>query len=472
MSFSPTVNQAPATGADAWILVITALLAAGWTLPQWSNSVVVKQTGVPVAADLQNQFAWFRLRSPADPNSGQHREFVVQNGQVGAPYYNWEYKYSARAGFVYQQLPGTFQTSNGSTTINLSVSQTIKTTQAITFANQPGVAYYLTANLNDGTTATLTSPFTGASNNFNTASSQQSIAATATLTNGLTTFTFSTNVTIPAGAAIVFAQQAAVTYYMSNSLVAGTAGILTAPYGGAGGAGIAVKISTCGPTDTPVASDEVSWPNSFDTTGILGYVSHLGSFNFPFPNDASYKFHMMVGDSAENYSWCFIMVNNASTTQEYAMAMDILNPWAGSADLDPCICLGMIGANSWLPSNLNNGGAMGHMSAIEGTPSGGYAGFASHSFRAQYCTCPNFRALPANSWSGSNPAIIPLWFSFYQGTHSFFGVGVRGWSKLMIADETSTARTNMDLATITSPGDHIWVNGFMLPWPTGVAVVA
>jgi hypothetical protein len=483
MAFSPTVNQAPATGADVWNIFITALLAAGWTLPQFSDGQQIYNSGTPTVAQLKNQYCWFRLRSPADPNTGQFREMVVQSNNTGSPYYAWEYKYSAAAGFDYTELLGTVQTTNGSTTINFSVWQTINTSQGLVFANQPGVVYYLATNINNALTATLSTSFTGTTDNFNTVSPLQPLvysnsvtAVTASVNNGLTGFTLSANVTLPAGAAIVIGITPNVTYYLAAPIVNGTTGNFTVPFAGTTSTANSVKTNAPTAIDTPVAEDEVSWPQNFNTTGILGFESHTGNFSFLWPFDDTYKMHMMVGDIASNYSWYFIFVTNSSTTIDIGMGMDILNPWVGAADPDPCVLIVDQSGNAWAHTSLNAGNtALSHnpgAASIVGTPYGGYAGFQSRSFVQTNIVLPMFRSLPANSWSGNNPSAVPLWFNYYQGQRTFSAVGVRGWSQLMIADLADTSRTNMDLVQITNPGDHIWVNGSLLPWPTGVAVVS
>jgi hypothetical protein len=472
MAFTYTVNQVPATGADAWVVAITALVAGGWTVPTWSDGTTVHNTSQPTAANLKILHSWFRMRSPADPNTGQHREFIVQNGQTGT-FDAWGVKYSPIAGFVSTQLLGLAQVANGSTTVTFTVPQTIKTTQAITFASQPTVAYYVTANTADSKTATLTVAYSGTSNNFTTTAASQPLLGTVTVTNGLTSVTFSQNQTIPAGSTLVFSAQPAVTYYLASSITAATAANTTVAYSGTGGSGGTTNSNAPTPVNAPSALDENSWPNTSSITGILGFFSGTtGQFSFIFANDNTYKMHMAVGDSSSNYSWYYTMVTNSTTTQIWGMGMDILTPWAGTSDVDPCICIGVQGSNSWLPSSMSNGGAQAHAGGIEATPLSGFAGVAGHSFQNASVVTPVFRALPLNSWSGSIPIITPIWISSYQGANSFQGVGVRGWSQLMLADLSSPARTNMDLFTITNPGDHIWVNGVLLPWPTGVAVVS
>jgi hypothetical protein len=86
MAWTYDVNKTPATGADIWIEVITTLITAGWTLPQWSAGDYPRNSGTPTAANIKNYQSWFRMRSPADPTTGVHREFVVQNGQGSASY--------------------------------------------------------------------------------------------------------------------------------------------------------------------------------------------------------------------------------------------------------------------------------------------------------------------------------------------------------------------------------------------------
>lgn len=67
----------------------------------------------------------------------------------------------SRRGFV--SFSGTFSVTNGSANITSSTVHTLKSGQLIQFASQPGIFYTVSSGMN-GTTATLSTPYTGTTN--------------------------------------------------------------------------------------------------------------------------------------------------------------------------------------------------------------------------------------------------------------------------------------------------------------------
>jgi hypothetical protein len=327
MAWTYSVNNTPATGADAWIIIVSTLTSAGWTIPQWSDGSTVHTTGSPVAANLKNLNSWVRMQQPAI--NGQTREFVVQNGKATTSYSQWAVKYSARA----------------------------------TFTNYAGSS-----------------------------------------------------------------------------------------------------------VNAPSATDEVNWTNEFGgTAGILGNSSSTtGNFTGTFngATDGSFRLHMAAGDASQNYSFYWVCSTNTTTNMLGGMMLDVPNAWAGSSDLDPACIYGYTsGGNTFTPAQINNNNTYGHTGQILNSTTS----VASISFQELVASCPNLRALPVNSWSGNVPLLVPLWIAYYQ-SNSLRAAAVRGWSKTLIWDLGSAARTNYDLFTVSATGDHIWINGSLLPWPSGTAV--
>jgi hypothetical protein len=84
-------------------LLITTLLAAGWTKPADSDGTTYSAIGTQVtsggsgANGFNNFSTWIRVRAPAV--NGQNREFVFQRSGGGDGRF-WRIKYSAGAGFT------------------------------------------------------------------------------------------------------------------------------------------------------------------------------------------------------------------------------------------------------------------------------------------------------------------------------------------------------------------------------------
>jgi hypothetical protein len=157
-------------------------------------------------------------------------------------------------------LAGTVTVTNASASITFSTAQTLPQGQALVFSDQPGVVYYLAAAIAAGTAGTLTQTYSGTGGagkltrlapyqpvlggislfdplgveqNYVTWSLPTVLSGTVSVTNGSASITFSVAQTLPAGAALVFSSQNGVQYFLAAAVNAGTAGTLTAVYGGA-----------------------------------------------------------------------------------------------------------------------------------------------------------------------------------------------------------------------------------------------
>lgn len=106
MAYTFSVNNTPATGAEAIWLLVTTLVAAGWVVKSDSDGATYAPAGGQVtgsgggAHGLANPNAWIRIQAPAT-NGGsvlnQHRELTFQRG---ADSRYWRLKYSASANFT------------------------------------------------------------------------------------------------------------------------------------------------------------------------------------------------------------------------------------------------------------------------------------------------------------------------------------------------------------------------------------
>jgi hypothetical protein len=213
--------------------------------------------------------------------------------------------------------------------------------------------------------------------------------------------------------------------------------------------------------NTPTASDEVSVPGGGSCLGSSSHTTGVGVFYFA--GDGAYRYHMAANS---NGSFYYITSTTGTTSLRTGFMLDIPIPWAGAADQDTSGLYFEPSTTStvYTPSDIQ-AVAHGHTGLILGSTTS----VASLSYQVVSPTFVNVRTLPVNSFSGKAPLATPLWTSPYAA-NSTRGVAVRGWSTTLIFDLGSAARTNYDLFTVSANGDHIWLNGSLLPWPSGTAV--
>ena len=110
MTYQYSVNNTPATGTAAMYLVMTTLVAAGWTVKSSSDGTTYSSTGNQITSGntgtggLGNNNSWFRIQAPLV--GSQHREFTFQRPSINT---GWRVKYSPTAGFT-GGSPGATQT--------------------------------------------------------------------------------------------------------------------------------------------------------------------------------------------------------------------------------------------------------------------------------------------------------------------------------------------------------------------------
>jgi len=230
--------------------------------------------------------------------------------------------------------------------------------------------------------------------------------------------------------------------------------------------------------NVPTASDELPWPG-FVGTGIIGSSSSTGNFRDFFDNDGTYKMHMVCGDASANYSWAMIVVQNSTTTVRGMWFLDIPNPFQGSSDLDCSIRFMQIFASGMPSTNTNANACIG----VSG-PGPLVAATTSNMFPASqnpvFMYAMGYGTFPIGSWSSTYPVGYGLWYTVYDNSYNVGGnnrgTGIRGWSRLFLFDFQNTAKTPMDLFSVVNPGDYLVFGSsgthWLMPWPTGVAVVS
>jgi hypothetical protein len=139
-------------------------------------------------------------------------------------------------GLVVAPLAGTVTAANGTTGISFSQNQSLPVGTVLYFANQPGVPYTLAADVVASMTGTLTTQYTGPSNNptptATTAVAIPGLDGTVTVTNGSANITFSQNQTLTKGTLLQFSSQPGVFYTLNAAIAGVTAAVLTATYNG------------------------------------------------------------------------------------------------------------------------------------------------------------------------------------------------------------------------------------------------
>lgn len=93
MAKHTSVNNTPATGPAAIVVLTTTMIAAGWTVSAWSDGTTMHTaSGVPTATDLAHTDAWVRMQDPAGK-----REWTFQRGTTNVL---WRIKRSETGKFV------------------------------------------------------------------------------------------------------------------------------------------------------------------------------------------------------------------------------------------------------------------------------------------------------------------------------------------------------------------------------------
>jgi hypothetical protein len=154
--------------------------------------------------------------------------------------------------------------TTGTAAITYSAAQTQSHYGMIQFAAQPGVYYFLNANVASSTSATLTANYTGTTLTVGVATYTAPLSGTITVANGsaaVTTGTTQVGTVLP-GDSLMFASQPGVTYTVL-SVTASTI-TLTTPYSGTG--------TSTGAVDVCTASTAASAINT-----ALGLLTNIGT---------------------------------------------------------------------------------------------------------------------------------------------------------------------------------------------------
>jgi hypothetical protein len=116
----------------------------------------------------------------------------------------------------------------GSEAVTFASAQTLTEGELLTFSAQPTVTYEVAAATTASTAATLTAPYWGAASSVATTT----VADRTSVTNGLTTVTFSGPQTLAKGSLLMFESQPGVYYALAALVSSSTSGTLTTAYSG------------------------------------------------------------------------------------------------------------------------------------------------------------------------------------------------------------------------------------------------
>lgn len=172
-------------------------------------------------------------------------------------------------------LTGTASVTQGSTTVTFSSAQTLTAGQLLTFSNQTGVSYAVSAATTASTTATLSTAFTGATASGLTVTP----GATTAVTLNSTAVTFSQAQTLAAGTLLTFSSQPGTYYALASAVTASTSGTLTQAYGGTAAAAAQTQAlaplagtanAVNGATIIPTTASQVAAINPGDSVVFIG----------------------------------------------------------------------------------------------------------------------------------------------------------------------------------------------------------
>lgn len=492
MAYTFSVNNSPTTGAMAMYTLISTLMSAGWLKKADSDGTTYSSTGAQVTSGstgtggLNNTNAWVRMQSPAV--NGKTREFIFQRGSTSV---NWKIKYSAYGTFsggvpsatvtpmnetayaysesnqdaansLYSALPGTGQSFTGAGTPLVSAKFFLKKTGTPTG--------YAVAKVyaHSGTFGTSSIP-TGAA----LATSTLLDVSTLTTSYALTELKFNDSNSIT----------------LSN----GTNYVITIEYSG-GNVSNTLDVGRDG--SSPTASGNSSTYNgstwtAVSTSDLCGYVltgvqdevfmsgggtDVTPTFFNSFTTDATYRWHVACGGSAEFYSFVAWSQTIGSLASSTTIALDVMA--AGSfpaSDVDPAVVyvnsstpLSEILSASFASSNTT---APAKARAWLGSVSAAGASLTTNNVNVSIITYGNSiiggATIGTNPYTQSDDLIPCLWGCL----NSTAPRGVKGFSTLFMFG--TVARSNGDTCDTVTPGsrDKIYYNGFWLPWSGVVPLI-
>jgi hypothetical protein len=405
-SWTYNVNLTPTNGDNTIANLISTLVTAGWTVPQWSDATTVHTSGTPTATNLSVKFSWARLATPADPNTGQTRELVIQNGSTtSGAQTTWAMKYSPRATFVafagsatnapmaLDEVPYPSFTGNGI----LGPTSSGGSFQAW-FATDGSYVQHIVAG-----------------------GSQQNYSFwMATFTTSSTTLNMGIFFDVPTPWAGSSCLDSAVLYSVLSSTAFTSTGFGVSALSFKGGIQGGTLGSLSGTTATVIAAPS---NGIFLIGGLSGIASSLINNTIAFTN---------FTNAANNGT--FQVAEIVSETE-----IGVYNPGGVYPD-----------------TNSGSGHYTFSTTSVQPT-----------CWQQSVAMCPNIRALPANVNSGDAPCLAPMWGPVQPAENR--ACGLQGYSQVLLFDMGSTSRTNKDLFTVSATGDHIWINGSVLPWPSGTS---
>lgn len=493
MAYTFSVNNSPATGAIAMYTLISTLISAGWVKKMDSDGTTYSSTGTQVTSGntgtggLNNTNAWVRIQSPAV--NGKTREFVIQRGTTSI---TWKVKYSAYGTFsggvpsatttptnetayaysesnqdaansLYSALPGTGQSFTGTGTALISARFFLKKTGTPTgFAVAKVYAHsgtFGTSSIPTGTALATSVPF-----DVSTLTTSYALTELKFIDSNSITLTNGTNyvVTIEYSGGNV-----------SNTLDVGRDGSSPTATGNSstynGTTWTAVNTSDlCGYVCTGVQDEIYMWGGGTDVTPTF--------YGTAFTTDATYRWHVAAGGSAEFYSFVAWSQSVGSLTANTAIALDVMA--AGSfpaSDVDPAVVyfnsstpLAEVVTASFSSTNVTNPAKA---RAWLGPVSAAGSSLTSNNVNVGLITYGT--NIIGNGTTGNNPYtfsddLLPCLWGCINPTAPR---GVKGFSTLFMFG--TVLRSNGDTCDTVTAGskDKIYYGGLWLPWSGVVPLI-
>ena len=239
------------------------------------------------------------------------------------------------------------------------------------------------------------------------------------------------------------------------------------------GTGAPVRAGVISPTTTPSALDEVIF--NYEPGVGIGYDA-APTFNALFDTGGTYRLHCCAGQASENYSFNLFVTGAAfsSSLIRSAFTLDVMQPGSYSPqDLDPSVTyIDNFETNIYGHGLQQNGvgfrSSQGFMAGISG---GNYLPYPAvlpqnmSPFWTGISAMNYSSSVPAgmgtNAWTGKDDNLPIPWVHNLTGTQS--NTGFKGWGTLLCMN--GVQRNALDTVTIVTPGDHIYYNGTLMPWP-------
>jgi hypothetical protein len=202
-------------------------------------------------------------------------------------------------------------------------------------------------------------------------------------------------------------------------------------------------------TQTPSATDQ-SFLRGGGTEASPSYTGWLGG-------DNSYKWHIMAGDSTLNYSFVCWAMAFASASGDGGLMLDSMQ--GGSqvpSDTDPCVVYIDSGGGGFFGANLRGTDTLGNV--------GGTASTQFINIPAYLLTNGFPGAMGTDAWNNQDIAVS---FGYARSSAAVVAPYThKGISSLLLY--LGCVRGNMDLVYVPGYGYYVYINGTLLPWPSGI----